>query len=40
MVRAVTGMTTAGGQKGRRNELGLSGNVTDTRKTIEQPELN
>lgn len=35
MVRTVTGMTTTGGQKGRRNELGLSRNVTDTRKTTE-----
>lgn len=34
MVRTVAGMTT-GGQKGRRNELGLSRNVTDTRKTTE-----
>lgn len=35
MVRTVTGMPTTGGQNGRRNEPGLSKNVTDTRKTTE-----
>lgn len=34
-MRTVTGITTTAGQKGRRNKLGLSRNVTDTRKTIE-----
>lgn len=34
-MRTVKEITATGGQKGRRNELGLSRNVTDTRKTKE-----
>lgn len=40
-MRTVKETTATGGQKGRQHELGISRNVTDTRKTKEdKPELN